>query len=97
MLTRFVYPKLDVFYLRTKPDLAQQLAIASPTDDGHRWFGVKDAIEAYCEEYGCRVDNVRWLVYRSATGEYETIIAENLDDWERQFNALDIEFDPIQD
>ena len=98
MITRFVYPKLDTFFAKRNMPIAKQLLIASTTDDGKLWFGIKEAIESYCEEYGCSVNNVRWMVKTKVDrmdDTYKTIIATDINDWEQKFNALHAEFERI--
>lgn len=99
MITRFIYPKMDMFYKnRGMMNNAKQLLITSTTDDGKCWFGVREAIENYCEEYGCSIENVIWRVMVKPNDyDYATIQAKNIDDWERQFNDLNVEFEKVDE
>ena len=94
MITRFVYPTISRYLQeRGLMDKARQLCITSTTDDGKCWFGIRDAIENYCEEYGITVDSVCWMIQvKPDDYEYTKIIAKNIDDWERQFNDLNVEY-----
>ena len=96
MTTRFVYPRIDMFYKNRGMKEAVQLAITSTTDDGKSWFGIGEAIANYCEEYGCAIDNVRWLVQvKPDDYDCKEIIAKDIEEWVRKFNALDVEYDII--
>ena len=96
MITRFVYPKIDMFYKNRNLKGAIQLLISSTSDDGKCWYGTRDAIENYCEEYGCDIQNVQWYVLvKPDDDDYAEIIAKNLDDWERQFNDLKVQYQEI--
>ena len=51
-MVRFVYPYVDKFFERKGiMDKAKQLRIAHTSEDGGYWFGIREAIENYCEEY----------------------------------------------
>lgn len=92
-IKRFVYPKIDRFWQdRGEGQYAKQLEIASETDDGSCWYGLTDAIKNYCKENGLSVDQVLWKV-QVKPGQYETIEANNLKDWEEKFSALDVMFE----
>ena len=55
MITRFVYPKVDMFFKkRGMMKEAYQLAISSTSDDGQCWFGIREAIENLGLFYGMR-------------------------------------------
>ena len=96
MITRFVYPRVDMFYKNRGMKEAVQLAITSTSDDGKSWFGIREAIENYCEEYGCDIAKVRWMIQvKPDDHDYTEIIAKDLDDWERKFNDLNVEYKEI--
>ncbi len=96
MITRFVYPRVDMFYKNRGMKEAVQLAITSTSDDGKSWFGIREAIANYCEEYGCDVAKVRWMIQvKPDDDDYAEIIAKDLDDWERKFNDLKVEYKEI--
>lgn len=97
MITRFVYPRVDMFFKRRgMMKEAYQLAISSTSDDGQSWFGIRDAIENYCEEYGCDITNVRWKIQvKPDDYDFAEIIAKDIDDWERQFNDLKVVYQEI--
>ena len=96
MITRFVYPRVDMFYKNRGMKEAVQLAITSTSDDGKSWFGIREAIANYCEEYGCDVAKVRWVIQvKPDDDDYAEIIAKDLDDWERKFNDLKVEYKEI--
>lgn len=97
MITRFVYPRVDMFYKnRGMMKDAVQLAITSTSDDGKSWFGVRDAIINYCEEYGCDIGNVRWMIQvKPDDYDYTEIIAKDIDEWERKFNDLNVVYKEI--
>lgn len=99
MITRFVYPKMDMFYKNRGMNEATQLLISSTTDDGKCWFGIREAIENYCEEYGCNIENVNWIirVTPDLNGESATIRAKDIDDWVRQFKKLNVVFERIEE
>lgn len=99
MITRFVYPKMDMFYKNRGMKEATQLLISSTTDDGKCWFGIREAIENYCEEYGCNIENVNWIirVTPGLNGESATIRAKDIDDWVRQFKKLNVVFERIEE
>ena len=100
MIIRFVYPKLNLFYAKRGMNGAEQLVIAGPADDGRCWFGIREAIENYCEEYrefGISIQDIEWLVKaHPSDGDYESIVATDIDDWVKQFNDLKVEFDLIE-
>lgn len=96
MITRFIHPKIDMFFENRGMKESLQLAIASETDDGSCWFGIRDAIENYCEEYGCDLSKVRWLVkVRPDDRDYTEIVATDIDDWIHKFNELDVVYEEI--
>lgn len=97
MVTRFIYPKMDMFFKnRGMLDEARQLHIASVVDDGKYWFGVREAIENYCAEEGCEIANVCWLVKVNPDDyDYAEIIAKDIDEWESKFNVLGVQYDII--
>lgn len=96
MITRFVYPRVDMFYKNRGMKEAVQLAITSTSDDGKSWFGIREAIANYCEEYGCDIAKVRWMIQvKPDDDDYAEIIAKDLDDWERKFNDLKVEYKEI--
>ena len=96
MITRFVYPRVDMFYKNRGMKEAVQLAITSTSDDGQSWFGIREAIANYCEEYGCDIAKVRWMIQvKPDDDDYAEMIAKDLDDWERKFNDLKVEYKEI--
>ena len=97
MIRRFIYPRVDMFYKnRGMMKNAIQLAITSETDDGKSWFGTREAIENYCEEYGIEINNVEWLVKLDPNkDDFAKINAKDFDDWERQYNSLKIKYKEI--
>ena len=97
MITRFVYPRLDMFYKRKdRMERALQLVISSSTEDGKCWFGVRDAIINYCEEYGFDIGNVCWMIKVKPDDDYTEIIAKDIDEWERKFNDLNVVYQEYQ-
>ena len=96
MITRFVYHRGDMFYKNRGMKEAVQLAITSTSDDGQSWFGIREAIANYCEEYGCDIAKVRWMIQvKPDDDDYAEMIAKDLDDWERKFNDLKVEYKEI--
>ena len=94
-MVRFVYPYVDKFFERKGiMNKAKQLRIARTSEDGGYWFGIREAIENYCDEYHYSLKDITWKVMvKPDDYEYATIKAENIDDWERQFNDLKVIFD----
>ena len=94
-MIRFVYPYVDKFFERKGiMNKAKQLRIAHSSEDGGYWFGIREAIENYCDEYHYSLKDITWkIMVKPDDYDYATIKAENIDDWERQFNDLKVIFD----
>lgn len=94
MLRRFVYPVIDGFFQsRGMTSHAKQLVINKESEDGASWFGIRDAIQNYCEDNGLDISNIDWRIKLYEKDEFVSIIAKDLDDWERQFNDINPTFE----
>ena len=85
MTTRFVYPKYSSWKRET-------LLIAAECEDGYTWFGVRDAIKNYLDEYDLEISQVEWKIWIEQKQDYVSIVASSLDEWETEFNKLNIEW-----
>lgn len=83
MTKRFVYPKK--IYGGKKG-----LQIQREDEDGKIWFGVEEAIQNYCEEMGLELPNVQWLIWSEADNNYIWIKANNIKDWLKLFDAIEV-------
>lgn len=98
MVTRFVYPKLNLFLEARGIPAARQLQISSEDSDGYCWFGIRTGIESYLKESGLSIDKIVWKikVVPKNTG-YAEIRAKSIDDWLNQFNRLGVVFEEYGD
>ena len=98
MIIRHVYPKLDMWYFRRGiHDCDRQLLITSEYDDGKCWFGVKEGIKNYLEEYGMDISKVTWYIQVRPNGECVKITAKTVNEWVKKFNELKPVFEKVED
>lgn len=89
MIIRFVYPVIH--YGR------RSLQIQREGEDGYIYFGVKDAINTYCEQNNLDLSKVTWKVCAEPihfTG-FTDINAKDSDDWLAQFESFPVSWKVI--
>ena len=89
---RFIYPYYNSFLGK------ECLRITTTTSDGHVWFGVGEAIRNYLDENGLQIQQVEWKIQPTVDitkAEYIPIRVKSIDDFEKQFYSLNVEWENI--
>lgn len=91
MIIRFVYP---VIYHGV-----ESLQIQREDEDGYIYYGVKDAIDNYCEQNGMDLSKVTWKVCADPIHfkGFTDIKAKNSDDWLAQFESFPVSWKVIKE
>ena len=85
MVVRFVYP------VKIWGGSKKCLRIQREDEDGQAWFGIEEAIKAYCDEMGLKINEVDWRVSVDPDSyDYESINAKNVKDWVKKFEDLNV-------
>ena len=87
MKTLFVYPTIQKLLNK------KCLLIENGNEDGRIWFGIQDAIKNYLSDNELDISQIDWKIrVRKNDTDYITIHATTLEDFEKQFYDLNVEW-----